>query len=142
MSKNYKYIKNKIRDIEVTMLRENQDCWIKILPTKNNSQISTIHIMINNEEYHWELYDKDGKDAHKIYLKGNQIEPCFYLEIGDDKYSINFFYDKIVIKKIIKNYDHISYLRENYNFQSNNVSCWAVAIYMTSRKEEKPFCDM
>lgn len=142
MYNDLKFIKNKIRDIEFKMFRENQNCWIKIIPTKKNSIKSTIYIMINNEEYSWEIYDKFGNDVNKIYLKGYKIEPCFYLEIGDIRYSIHFFYDKIDIKKIIKNHDKKMYINKNCNCKSIDVECWAIAIYFTSRKEKEPFCFM
>jgi hypothetical protein len=142
MTKNSIYLKKRINDIEFIMLREEKKCWIKIMPIKQKSKHSIIYINLNNEEHQWDIYDITCKDNYKIYFKGYQIEPCFCLKSGEMKYKISFKNDDIKIQNILKKHDIKNFIRKNCNFISSNASCWAVAIYMTSRREKKPFSEM
>lgn len=142
MSYNYKSFKKRIKDVEFIMLRDDSKCWIKIIPTLQKSAHTIIHFMLNDEQYTWDIYDKNGRNSHKIYFKGLDIEPCFYIKIEVEEYKIHFYNKDIEIKKILKKENIIDYLIKNCNCISSNVSIWAVAIYMTSRKEKIPFCYM
>ena len=142
MSANSIYLKKQIIDIEFIMLREDKKCWIKIIPIKQKSKHSIIYINLNNEEHQWNIYDINGRDNYKIYFEGYQIKPCFYLKSDGMNYKISFENDDIKIKNILIKSDIKNYLKDNCNFISANASCWAVAIYMTSRMEKRPFNNM
>ena len=141
MSKNIS-VDKKIHDIEIKMLRENENCFIKIVPIIQKSTQKKLFIMINCNDHQWDIYDQNGRDSHKIYLKGHKIKPCFYLLDGDESFRILCNIDKINIYKNSGEHNIQFFLKDNCNCISSKVSCWAVAIYMTSRKEKSPFCYM
>jgi hypothetical protein len=136
------FINKKINDIEIKMLRENEKCFIKIEPIKHKSTHKKIFIIINGEEHQWDLYDEDGKESQKIYLKGEQIKPCFYIKNCDEKYLIICKINDIDILKISEKNNIKEFLKNKYNCISQKVSCWAISIYITSRKEKYPFNNM
>ena len=139
MSKNI-FVNKKINDIEVKMLRENEKCFIKIVPIIQKSTPKKLFIIINGDEHQWDIYDQNGRGSHKIYLKGHEIKPCFYLLDGDEHFRILCNIDKINVYKNSEKHNINLFLKDNCI--SSKVSCWAVAIYTTSRKEKLPFCDM
>ena len=118
------------------MLRKNEDCYIKIVPTTQKSNPKKIFIMINGEEHQFDIYDQNGRESHKIFLKGNQIKPCFYLIDDKNYFKILCNFNEIIVTKKSKGYN------KNCNCISKKISCWGVDIYTTSRKEKSPFCDM
>jgi hypothetical protein len=139
MSETNIFINKKINDIEIKMLRENEKCFIKIEPIKKKSNPKKIIIIINGEEHQWDVYDKNGRESHKIYLKGKQITPFFYLKDHNERYLIICNIDDINLLKISEEHNIRNFLRNKYNNISHNASCWAISIYKTSRKEKYPF---
>ncbi len=140
MSINSVYKIKKINDIEIKILRENEECYIKIVPVNHKSTPKKIFICINNENYNWDIYDQNGRDMHKIYLKGKEIEPCFYLIDQKETYEIICKLNKIIVNKISNNNGfHVEYKN---NCISSKVTFWGVNTYRTSRKEKSPFIYM
>ena len=133
------FFKKSIQDIEIKMLRIKNDCYIKIIPSHQISNAKKIIININGEKYQFDIYDKNGRESLRIYLKGKKIEPSFYLLDNKVNYNILCLENGINIKKIPR--EEIN--KEKFsNCISRDISCWAVNIYMTSRKEKPPFCNM
>ena len=135
-------INKKINDLEIKMLRKNQDCYIKIEPITQKSNPKILIIMINGEKHQFDIYDKNGRESHKIYLKGNMVTPCFYILDDEIYFKILCNNNDIIVTKKSKEYNNKFNLSEIYNCISTKISCWAVNIYMTSRTEKPPFCDM
>jgi len=131
-----------IEDIEFRMIREDEKCWIKVVPMKRKSIPSSLHIILNDEYHHWAIYDKDGREAHKIYFKGERLCPSFYLKCGKNCYRINF--DKLGIKSIpiTESHNLDRFLKENCYCNSPQASCWAKSVYFTSRPDKPPFNEM
>jgi hypothetical protein len=142
MVNNYLRSIAKINDIEFKMLRKNDNCWIKIEPIKRESIPSSLHIILNGEDYHLDIYDRSGKESHKIYFKGCKSMPCFYLKSGENCYRIDCTDDKIHVNPITETHSMENYLKNNCNCISSESTCWATAIYYTSRPEKPPFNEM
>jgi len=142
MSETHIFLNKKINDTEIKMLRKNEDCYIKIVPTTQKSNPKKLFIMINGEEHQFDIYDQNGRESHKIYLKGNQIEPCFYLIDDKNNFKILCKINEIIVIKKLKESNRKFKFNKNCNCISTKISCWGVDIYMTSRKEKSPFCDM
>lgn len=142
MNDEYDWFNTIINNIEFNMIRQKDKCWVKVVPLKRKSNPSSLHIILNDEHYHWDLYDKDGKENHKIYFKGEKSFPSFYLKSGDDCYRIDCYNDGIKVITITG--DHIldKYLKENCFCNSTQASCWAKSVYFTSRPDKKPFDKM
>ena len=132
----------KINDIEFKILRKKDDCWIKIEPIKRESLPSNLHIILNGEKHHWDIYDTSGREAHKIYFKGNKCIPSFYLRSGEKCYRVDCANDKIHVCPINETHTMDDYMNENCNCISSEAYCWATAIYYTSRPEKSPFNEM
>jgi len=132
----------KINDIEFRMIRKDEKCWIKIVPLIQESNPSSIHLILNNEFYNWDIYDKNGREAHEIFFEGSNSTPCFYLKSGKKCYRIDCKYDCISIFPITKIHKHEIYIRKYCNCTSPQASCWAKAIYFTSRPDKSPFDEM
>jgi hypothetical protein len=99
-----------INNIEFKMLRKDDNCWIKVIPLVRTSTPSNLHIILNDEYHHWDIYDENGREAHEIYFEGVGITP--------------------------------SYIKENCNCNSSQASCWAKAVFYTSRPDKSPFDEM
>lgn len=82
----YNRCNTKIDNIEFKMIRKEDNCWIKVVPIKRKSTSSSLHIIINGKEYNFDIYDKNGIEAHRIYFKGYKILPSFYLIFGKKKF--------------------------------------------------------
>lgn len=136
------FVTKKIKDIEIKMLREKEKCYIKIIPIVQKSSPKRVYITINDEEHQWDIYDQKGRDAHKIYLKGQQIEPCFYLIDGNNCYKIHCKINEINIKKLSEENKIKFSNKDVFNCISSDINCWGVNIYMTSRVEKPPFSFM
>ena len=136
------FFKKNIQDIEIKMLRIKNDCYIKIIPSCQKSDAKKIIIMINGEKRQFDIYDENGRESLRIYLKGKKIEPNFYLLDNKVNYKILCLKNGIDIKKIPLAEINKDKLIKFSNCISRDISCWAVNIYMTSRKEKQPFCNM
>jgi hypothetical protein len=131
-----------IKDIEFRMIKDNDKCWIKVVPLKRKSIHSSLYIILNDEYHKWDIYDKDGKEAHEIYFKGEKVFPSFYLKYGKNSYKIDF--NKLGIKStpITEGHTLDKFLKENCYCNSPQASCWAKSVYFTSRPDKPPFDEM
>jgi hypothetical protein len=137
--KRYKRI---IKDIKFTMIRDNYNCWIKIEPLKPASTPSSLYIILNEELYHWEIYNKNGKEDHVIYFEGLKCIPIFYLKTSDDNFKIKCDIEDIKVKSIKKLKNLQDFLKKECNIYSLEASCWAKAVFYTSRPDKYPFNEM
>jgi hypothetical protein len=142
MTEELKRFDKRIKDIEFRMIRENEKCWIKVVPLKRKSIHSSLHIILNDEYHHWDIYDKDGKEAHEIYFKGETVCPSFYLKYGKNFYKINFNKSGIKSTSTIESHSLDKFLKENCYCNSPQASCWAKSVYFTSRPDKTPFDEM
>ena len=138
----YKRFNKTKNEIDFKMLRKNDACFIKIKPTIRLSTHSSIHIILNDEEYCWDIYDQSGREAHIIYFKGYKIKPCFYLKSKTASYAVKFDNNKIQINQITENLTMDDYIKKYCSFESQKVSCWANAIYYSKRPDKPPFDNM
>jgi len=131
-----------VNDIEFKMIRKNDHCWIKAVPTKRVSTPSSLHIILNGEEHHWDVYDKNGREAHEIYFEGYKSTPCFYLKSGENCFRIDCGHDDIKTIPITETHKFDTYMKDNCSCVSSQASCWAVAVYYTKRRDKSPFNEM
>jgi len=124
------------------MLRKDDNCWIKAFPITQESTPSSLHIILNDEEHHWDVYDKSGRDTHKIYFKGYKSTPSFYLKSGQNSFRIDCDVDDIKVLPITETHKLDTYLKDKCSCISSQASCWAKAIYYTSRPDKPPFDEM
>ena len=138
----YTRYNTKIDNIEFKMIRKEDNIWIKVEPIKRKSISSSLHIILNRKEYNFEIYDINGTEANRIYLKGYKILPSFYLIFGKKSFRVDCKLNEIIILPITEVHEMKNYLEENCNISSLNALCWAVAVYYTSRPEKPPFDEM
>jgi len=124
------------------MIRDKEKCWIKVVPLIRVSYPSSLHLILNDECYNFEIYDENGREAHIIYFEGFKIRPNFYLKSGKNSYRIRCNNDDIKIIPITEVHKQESYIKENCHCISSQASCWAKAVYYTSRPEKSPFDEM
>jgi hypothetical protein len=124
------------------MLRQDDNCWIKAVPVIQFSIPSSLHIILNGEDHHWDMYDENGREANKVYFKGYKTTPCFYLKSGENRFRIDFNVDDIKVLPITKTHKMDTYLNDNCHCISSKASCWAKSIYYTSRPDKPPFDEM
>ena len=142
MTKEQYWFNTIIKDIEFRMIREHDKCWIKVVPLKRKSIPSSLHIILNNEYHHWDIYDKDGKENHIIYFKGERICPSFYLKCGNNSYIFNFENQGIKSIPITEEHNIDKFLKQNCYFNSPQATCWGKSVYFTSRPDKPPFDEM
>jgi hypothetical protein len=142
MIKNQKRFGSIVKDIEFRMIRKDDRFFIKVVPINRVSQPSSLHLIINDEFHDFEIYDKDGKESHEIYFEGTKCNPCFYLKCGNKSYNIKFTNNGIQICQIAESNKLNMYVKKNCNCISSKASCWAKAVYYTSRPEKYPFNEM
>ena len=117
---------NKIfNEIEFKIITKDNSCWIKITPIKRKSEPSILHINLNNELYSFNIYDKNGMESDKIYFKGSEITPSFYLKSKKQSFRVDFKTDKIDIVQINENHVIDVYIKNFCSFISPHSSCWA-----------------
>ncbi len=132
----------KLDYIEFKMIRKEDKVWIKVEPIKRKSISSSLHIVLNGKEYNFDIYDINGIEAHRVYFKGYKITPSFYLIYGKKSFKVVFKLNEIKILPITKAHEMKNYIENNCSISSLNASCWAVAVYYTSRPEKVPFDEM
>ena len=142
MNEEYNWFNMIIKNIEFTMIRKEDKCWIKVAPLTRKSNPSSLHIILNNDHHHWEVYDKDGIENHIIYFKGEKSCPSFYLKSGQNCYKIDCDKDGIKVITITEAHRLDDYLKEYCNCNSEEASCWAKSVYFTSRPDKPPFDKM
>jgi len=131
-----------IKDIEFKMIRKGDRCWIKAIPINRVSTPSSLHIFLNGEEHHFDIYDKSGREAHEVYFEGYKCMPNFYLKSGGDSFRIDCSRNDIKCIPITQTHKFDTYMRNNCCCVSSNASCWAVAVYFTKRRDKSPFDEM
>ena len=112
------------------------------MPLKRYSKPSSLHIILNNELYSFNVYNSEGLESDKIYFKGSKISPSFYLKIEEKSFRVDFKTSKINIIPINEIHNMETYIKNNCSFISSQSSCWAVSKFYTSRPEKPPFNDM
>jgi hypothetical protein len=142
MTNEYSKFNTTINDIEFKMLRKDDKCWIKVVPIIQNSAPSSLHIIVNREDHHWDIYDENRRDIHKVYFKGDKSTPSFYLISGEDCFRIDCNNDGFKVLPITENHQMDSYLKDYCNCSSLRASVWAIAIYSTNMSEKPPFSEM
>lgn len=124
------------------MMRKSNHCWIKVVPVARMSTPSSIHLTLNGEEYHFDIYDKSGQEAHEVYFEGHKCKPSFYLKSQENSFRIDFRDKEIKKIPITKNHKFDTYVRDNCSCKSSDASCWAAAVYYTKRRDKSPFDEM
>ena len=142
MNENLSKFHTIINKIDLKMMRKNEKCWIKIVPLIRISIPSSLHFILNNEYYNWDIFDKNGREAHKVYFEGFKSAPSFYLKSGEKSYRITFNYDGISVIPITKAHKQDNFVKENCHCISSQTNCWAKAVYYTSRPDKPPFDEM
>lgn len=123
------------------MIRKDDNCWIKAVPLIQQSTPSSLHIILNGEDHHWDVYDKTGRDVHKVYFEGYKSKPSFYLKSEENCFRVDCDVDDIKVLPITETHKMDAYLKNKCNCISSQASCWAKAIY-TSRPDKPPFNEM
>ena len=131
-----------IKEIEFKMLREKDDCYIKIEPVSRIFKPSTLYFSLNHVIHNWDIYDKNKTEACFVYFKGSFCKPSFYLKTDDESYKIIFEYDEINVKSILKKHDINDFINKNCNLNSENAKCWGEAIFYSKRPDKPPFDEM
>ncbi|UCE38553.1 MAG: hypothetical protein JSW00_04805 [Thermoplasmata archaeon] len=121
------------------MLRKGDRCWIKAVPMTQQSTPSSLHVILNGEEHHWDVYDKSGTDVHEIYFKGYKSTPSFYLKSEQKSFRVDCDHDEIKLVPVSKTHKMDTYLKDKCEFNSPRASCWAIAIYSTREPDKPPF---
>ena len=131
-----------INDIEFKMIRKGDRCWIKAIPINRVSTPSSLHLILNGEEHHFDIYDKSGREAHEFYFEGYKSTPSFYLKSGEDSFRVDCGHNDIKYIPITQTHKFDTYMKDNCCCVSSNASCWAVAVYFTKRRDKSPFDEM
>ena len=142
MTEKYTRFDTTINDIEFIMIRKDDNCWIKAVPLNHLSTPSSLHIILNGEDHHWDVYDENGQEAHKIYFEGYKSTPSFYLKSGQNRFRIDCNVDDIKVIPITETHTLDTYLKDNCYCISSQASCYAKTIYYTSRPDKPPFNEM
>jgi hypothetical protein len=142
MTEKYKRFNTIIDGVEFKMIRKGDNCWIKAEPINRVSTPSSLHIILNGEDHHWDVYNTSGKEENKIYFEGYQSTPSFYLKSGQNNYEIKCGKKDIQVLPITETHSFDTYLRENCYCISSQALCWAVAIYNTKVFDKSPFDEM
>lgn len=131
-----------IKNIEFKMIRTNDKCLIKASPLVRVSIPTSIQLIIDNEQFKYDIYDENGIEAHILYLEGIKCNPSIYLKIKEKNYRIDFKKNGIISIQIKDNYKEDVYIKKYCNCKSSQSSCWAKAVYYTSRPDKPPFNEM
>lgn len=142
MTEKYTRFNTTINDIEFIMIRKDDNCWIKAVPLNRLSTPSSLHIILNGEDHHWDVYDENGHEAHRIYFEGYKSTPSFYLKSGQNRFRIDCNVDDIKVIQITEIHTLDTYLKDNCYCISSKASCYAKAVYYTSRPDKPPFNEM
>ena len=79
---------------------------------------------------------------HKVYFEGCQSTPSFYLKSGQNSFRIDCDVDDIKVLPITETHEMGTDLKDKCYRISSQASCWAKAIYYTSRPDKLPFNEM
>ena len=142
MDEKRKRFSETVNDIEFRMIREGGKSWIKIVPLIQLSKSSILHLILNDEHHNWEIYDKDGRESHEVYFEGSKTNPNFYLQSKEDCFKISFDANGIKVNPINEDHTLDKYLKKYCSCNSSDATCWAKAVYYTSRPDKPPFNEM
>ena len=78
----------------------------------------------------------------KVYFEAYQSTPSFYLKSGENSFRIDCDVDDIKVLPITETHKMDTYLKDKCCCISSKASCWAKAIYYTSRSDKPPFDEM
>ncbi len=131
-----------INNIEFKMIRIDDKFWIKVAPLVRVFIPSILQFILNDECYSWDIYDKNGIEAHEIFFEGSNCNPSFYLNSEEKIYRIDFNSGGIKVISLNDIHNKDDYIKEKCNCKSSNSSCWAKAVYYTSRPDKPPFDEM
>ncbi|KYK23591.1 hypothetical protein AYK21_02340 [Thermoplasmatales archaeon SG8-52-2] len=131
-----------IGNIEIKMIKSNEKCWIKISPIVRKYLQTNLRFVLNDEIYNFEIYDKNGIESHDFYFEAVKCNPSFCLISEEKKYKIDFNQSGIKIKSLNELNKLEDFLKQKCNNISVNSSCWAKAVYYTSRPDKPPFDEM
>ncbi len=124
------------------MIRKGDNCWIKVVPAVRVSTPSSLHLILNGEEHHFDIYDKSGRETHEVYFKGYKSNPSFYLKFKENSFKIDCGHNDIKSIPITETHKLATYIKDNCSSKSPEASCWAVAVYFTKRRDKSPFDEM
>lgn len=48
------------------MIRKEDNCWTKAEPIHRESTPSSLHIILNGEDHHWDVYDENGQESSSV----------------------------------------------------------------------------
>jgi len=142
ITEKYKMFNKTVNNIEFKMLRKGKECWIKIIPSLMRYDQTRLHIILNKEEYGFDIYDKQGNETHNIFLKGENITPSFYIKSGLSCFRIDFKENDIKVVQITEKHNMADYLKNNCSFTSPQTIIWAVNIFYTKTPDKPPFDTM
>ncbi len=142
ITEKYKMFNKTVNNIEFKMLRKGKECWIKIIPSLMRYDQTRLHIILNKEEYGFDIYDKQGNETHNIFLKGENITPSFYIKSGLSCFRVDFKENDIKVVQITEKHNMADYLKNNCSFTSPQTIIWAVNIFYTKTPDKPPFDTM
>ncbi|MDH7517051.1 MAG: hypothetical protein QHH19_01720 [Candidatus Thermoplasmatota archaeon] len=128
-----------MNNIEFKMLRKDKDCWIKIAPCSRASTPTSLHIILNKEEYGFDIYDRHGNEMHNVFLKGKNITPSFYIKSEQNCYRVDCKNNDIKTTQITEKHNIEEYLKNNCSYDSPQTTIWAVNIFYTKTPDKPPF---
>jgi len=139
ITEKYEMFIKTVNNIEFKMLRKDKDCWIKIIPSSIKSDPASLHIILNNQEYQLDIYDQHGNEKHNIFLKGEKIEPSFYINSSQCFFRVDCKNTGIKIVQINEKHKTDEYLKNNCSFTSPQTVLWAVNVFYTKTPDKPPF---
>jgi hypothetical protein len=131
-----------VNNVEFKMLRKGEECWIKIVPSSIKSDPTSLHIILNDEKYHFDIYDNYGNELHNIFLKGERITPSFYSKSEQNCFRVDCKNNGIETVQINEKHKIDDYLKNNCSFISPQATLWAVNIFYTKTPDKPPFDTM
>jgi hypothetical protein len=137
MNKTRKRYQKIIENIEINMILETDNIWIKIIPIVRTYIHSNLSFILNDEYYNFEIYDKEGIESHQFYFEGKDCNPSFILNVGEKNFRMDF--KGINIKIVTINNKFKDYIKNYCNLKSSDSNCWAKSVYFTSRPDKFPF---
>jgi len=142
ITEKYKMFNKAVENIDFKMLRKGEGCWIKIVPSATKSDQTSLYIILNNERYSFDIYDKKGNELHNIFLKGEKITPSFYIKSEWKCFRVDCKDNDIKVVQINEEHNIDDYLKNNCSFISHQTTIWAVNIFYTKTPDKPPFDTM
>ena len=70
-------------------------CWMKAVPLAKLSTPSSLHIILNGEEHHWDVYNEKWRESQKVFFEGFRSTLSFYLKSGENCFKVDCGLDDI-----------------------------------------------